>query len=353
MVIKFSECTLQLQEVWDYLTEAESKGSDIEIAELKQWILASHEKMMTAGRKRADFRKCQNDVLITNMEKDVTEAQVKAKVEKALTKVARNEQIPEKTVASVKKLPRNKGTKADLFKVTLGTDKIVDKQGKLCYPNQKLISGISSFNGANRTQKLFASAFIPTCVKDQGSRLNDLARRIREKNKTNKWFTRLVVSQKELRLILKVKGPGKDSKWCELSTSKLPAAFLQEYKEILELPIKPYIPAKAKDPSSSAPSLANDQADQAAHASQGSSQVPSSSRSSSPPPPPQMPKGERRIRISRIIIIKSFSVSNKRVCIYSLEISPSLSQPMLNYHSFYSWTFFVFHDSKLGYNKMQ
>lgn len=290
MVIKFSECSLQLAEVWRYLTEAETKGSDIEIAELKKWILESHEKMMTKARSRADFRKCQNDTIITNMEKDCTAEQVKTKVVKALSKVSKNELSP-KVVLGVKKLPRNKGTKADLFKVSLSTEKFEDKQGRSSYPNQKLISAISAFNGANKQKKMYASAFIPTCCKTQGSRLNDLARKIRDKNKTNKWFTRLIVSQKEMRLILKVKSPNKDAKWCEVSASKLPAAYLDEYKEIQSIPYSPYIPDKAKGPPDAILSqLDEDQDGQAAQASQNGSQNGSSQnnsgqvRTATPPP---------------------------------------------------------------------
>ena len=79
-----------------------------------------------------------------------------------------------------------------------------------------------------------------------------------------------------------------------MSTSKLPAAFHEEYKEILNLSVKSYISAKAKGSPCSAPSEANDQDDQAAQASQGNSQVPSSCRSSSTPPPSQQnQRGEK------------------------------------------------------------
>ena len=301
MVIKFSEASLQLSEVWKYLTDAESKGTDIDIAELKKWLLASHEKMMSHGRKRTDFRKTVNDTLISNMEKDCTTDRVKAKVEMALSKVTKDGILPPKTVVSVKKLPRNLGKSADLFKVTLGTDKIVDKQGRTCFPQQKIIAGISAFNQANKNQKLYASAFIPTCVKEQGNRLNDLARKIREKNRTNKWFTRLIVSQKEMRLILKVKSPNRDSKWCELSDSKLPAAFHDEYKEILDIPDTPYIPAKARGPPGSAPPAENDAQTGSTDATHGSQQA--ASQVAPPPvgnvevnsatPPQQQPSGEQ------------------------------------------------------------
>lgn len=202
---------------------------------------------MNHARSRMDFQRCQNDTLITNSEKDCTVEQVKAKVVEALNKVSKND-LPPSVVVGVKKLPRNRGTKADLFKVSFSRDKIEDKNSRVCYPSQKIIAGISAFNQANKTRKLYASAFIPTCVKNQGTRLNDLARRIRAKNKSSKWHTRVIVSQKEMRLILKVRAPGRDSCWCELSDSKLPAAFQDEYNEILSLPFTPYIPSKAKDP---------------------------------------------------------------------------------------------------------
>ena len=136
MVIKFSEATLQIQEVWKFLTDAEANGSDIPIAVLKKWILSSHEKMMAHGRSRADFNKVKNDSLISNMEKDVSAEQVKQKITKALSKVAKNELHP-RVVVAVKKLPRNLGTKADLFKVSLSQEKFEDKQGNYCYPQDQ------------------------------------------------------------------------------------------------------------------------------------------------------------------------------------------------------------------------
>ena len=241
MVIKFNESQDLLNNILKYLSEAETKNKDIDIAEFRGWLLDSHEAMMDHAHSRTDYRKVQNDSLISNLEKNVTPEQVKEKVITALSKVSKN-QLPPNVVTAVKKLPRNKGKQADLFKVTLSSDKIEDKNGHWNYPQQRLIAGISAFNQVNKTEKLFASAFIPTCAKEQGNRLNDLASRIRAKNKTQKWFTRLIVSQKEMRLVLKVKSPNKDATWCEVDASSLPNAFKEEYKEILSLPLTPYKP---------------------------------------------------------------------------------------------------------------
>ena len=244
-MITFSE----LQELHDKILSflSEDSSEEMEAADVRKFITDSFDETLKTGRNRQDFTKIKNTHMLSNQDKNLSDDDVKAKVNEALKLVSKNASLDRNMVKSVEKLPRTQGQTTDSYKLELLTDRFVDSKDNLCYPSQKLISGIAEYNKCHPTKRLFCSAFAPTSWKNQAIAMNNIARDIRAKNQTKKWFTRLSIDFKNLRLLLKVRPPGKTKPWQELDKSTLDASFKTAYQKVFDLPITPYVPKKLRE----------------------------------------------------------------------------------------------------------
>lgn len=228
--------------------KGQTPGSTKTGDEVAKFILDEFDKELVVARTRTDFKKVNNTHMTSNQEQNVSEAQVRQKVNMSLKKISKDQALSKDMVHSIKKMPRGQGQKNDMFKVNLKPERFEDNTGKWVFPAQKLIAGISLFNKDNPNNRIFSQAFAPTAVKQHAIKMNELASRIRAKNSKNKWQTRTVVNFKDLKMELKVRAPGKRTNpWIELSNSTSEAldSFKTEYAAIQALPYTPYEP-KAK-----------------------------------------------------------------------------------------------------------
>ena len=243
-MLTYTQATAVRDKLMEFV-KGQTPGTTMTGDEVAKFIYDEFEKELSMARVRTDFKKVNNTHLISNQEQNVSEAQVRQKVNLSLKKISKDQALEKDMVLSVKKLPRGQGQKSDLYKVNLRPERFEDSNSKWVYPAQKLIAGIALFNKDNPTKRMFSQAFAPTAVKQQAIKLNELASRIRAKNAKNKWQTRTVVNFKNLKMELKVRAPGKKSNpWTELSNSNANAldTFKPEYAAIQALPYTPYEP---------------------------------------------------------------------------------------------------------------
>ena len=244
-MITFSELQELQEKILTFLSD-ENSGQDMDAADVRKFISESFDDTLKIGRNRQDLVKIKNTHMLSNQDKNLSDDDVKSKVNEALKLVSKNASLDRNMVKSVEKMPRTHGQTTDAYKLELSTDWFEDAKGNYVYASQKLISGIAEYNKLHPTRRLFCSAFAPTSWKNQAIAMNDIAREIRAKNQTKKWFTRLSIDFKNLRLLLKVRPPGKTKPWQELDKSTLDKSFITAYQKIFDMPLTPYVPKKLR-----------------------------------------------------------------------------------------------------------